>query len=201
MQIFRHLYITKPWLQIKYGKDKFKINMWTPREIRKLLVLLTGVGLEVAGVVLIIKQVDTTGIIDISSSLISGKIQSGSAGLLICFIGLFVIALSIFGGKETIIRPSNIQPIGDQTEITVTTLKADEKRALLSILLGGLLTLGLILGGIYLEDRGWKGAGIISFFGFFCAMGEGILIIAFLSSYLDIESNKEKKNKTTSDKT
>lgn len=167
--------------------------MWTPREIRKLLILLTGIGLEVAGVVMLVNQIQSEGSIDINSSIISGKIQSGSAGLLICFIGLFVIGLSLIGGKDTIIH-SNTGSTLEGKEMTTTTLNVEQKRGLVVILAVGILCLLLIFGGIYFENSGWKGATILSVFGVFFGIIGGILIIAFISSYLDTQPNNKDKS-------
>jgi len=159
-------------------------NMWTPKEVRKLLILLTGIGLEISGVYLLTKQIQTTGSIDINSGLISGKIQSGNAGLLLCFIGLFVMALSIIGSKESILYSKTLSESSKEDEITVTSFEAHEKRSLVVIIIFGILILSLILGGFYLNKIGWNVGQILIAFGVITAIVEGILIILFLESYL-----------------
>lgn len=70
--------------------------MWTPAEIRRLIAQIAGVGLAIGGFILLIQGVRATGHINISSSLLSGEIESGSAGLFLLFLGFLLIALPIF---------------------------------------------------------------------------------------------------------
>jgi hypothetical protein len=79
--------------------------MWTPKEVRKLIILIAGILFVFFGIYLMVNQVVTTGSIDISSSLITGKIQSGSAGLFIAFIGL-IMSLSSLISKESSVFPT-----------------------------------------------------------------------------------------------
>ena len=164
--------------------------MWTPKEVRKLLILLTGIGLEISGVFLLVNQIQATGNIDISSSLISGKIQSGNAGLLLCFIGLFVMALSIVGGKETIHHVSNLPEKSTETDISVTAIESSEKRGLIVIIILGLFTLVLIFSGNYLIRIKWDGGVILIVFGVLAAIIEGVMIISFIDSYLSTDKKK-----------
>jgi hypothetical protein len=161
--------------------------MWTPKEVRKLLILLTGIGLEISGVFLLVNQIQATGNIDISSSLISGKIQSGNAGLLLCFIGLFVMALSIIGGKDTIHYGANLSSKSDEVDVTITTIEPEEKRSLVVIIVLGLLIFALIFGGTYLNRIKWEGGNILIVFGVLTAIVEGIMIIIFIESYLSTD--------------
>jgi hypothetical protein len=168
--------------------------MWTPKEVRKLLILLTGIGLEISGVFLLVNQIQATGNIDISSSLISGKIQSGNAGLLLCFIGLFVMALSIIGGKDTIHYNTNLSAKTGETD-AIVTINHSEKRGLVVIVVLGLLTLALIFGGTYLNKIKWEAGIILIVFGVLTAIVEGIMIISFIDSYLDTKQTEEPKEK------
>lgn len=65
--------------------------MWTPHEVRKLLAQVAGLIFGVAGVWLIVSGVQATGKLDISSSVLSGKLESGSAGLFLVFLGFLLI--------------------------------------------------------------------------------------------------------------
>jgi len=73
--------------------------MWTPREIRRLIVLIAGIGFMIVGIVLIVKQIQATGLIDIGSEAFKGRIQSGSAGLFVCFFAFWLVFVAV-SGKE-----------------------------------------------------------------------------------------------------
>jgi hypothetical protein len=71
--------------------------MWTPNAVRRLLALIAGVGLLVFGGWLIVNGISATGSLDIQSAFVSGKIQSGSAGLFMTFLATFIIIFATFG--------------------------------------------------------------------------------------------------------
>jgi nitric oxide reductase large subunit len=73
--------------------------MWTPSEVRKLVALVAGILAFAAGIYLLITQVKAEGKINITSNIMSGEIESGSAGLLLCFLALALIVVSILGGS------------------------------------------------------------------------------------------------------
>ncbi len=55
--------------------------MWKPHEVRKLMAQLSGVALDIASLLLILEELQTTGLIKLSSSLSSGDLSKGSLGL------------------------------------------------------------------------------------------------------------------------
>ena len=69
--------------------------MWSPKEIRKTIMLIAGILFIVTGIFLIVNQVSASGSIDINSTFVSGKIQSGSAGLFLCFIGFLLCVFTM----------------------------------------------------------------------------------------------------------
>lgn len=71
--------------------------MSTQHETRKTLALLAGIVLTCAGAVLLFKGVQGGATIDIIAGLVGGRIESGSAGVLLCFLGVIVILASFFG--------------------------------------------------------------------------------------------------------
>jgi ABC-type Fe3+ transport system permease subunit len=71
----------------------------TPSDIRKLIALFAGIIFMFIGIVMVFNQIQATGSIDLSTTIISGKIQSGSAGLFICFLSIILILFSILPGK------------------------------------------------------------------------------------------------------
>jgi len=159
--------------------------MWTPTEVRKLLILLTGIGLEIVGVNLLNNEFKNSGTIDINSSLISGKIESGNIGLLICFLGLFVMALSFLGKKEIINNAAVHNSLIQEKNAPISSINKNQKRSLAVALAFGVFTLLLIFGGNFLLIKGWLIGSALMFFGFGAAIIELILIIVFISSYLD----------------
>ena len=165
--------------------------MWTPKEIRKLIALLSGIGLEIAGIILLLNQVQSTGIIDISSSIISGKIQSGSAGLLLCFLGLFVIIFSIIGGKELISHATSETNDSNDNNNNIK-LNSSLKRGLIIILSLALLVAVLIFGGEFLRKAGWGMGDFLIVIGVFLSIIEFITIVNFI--YLYINERIDNKN-------
>lgn len=59
--------------------------MWTPNEIIKLVAQIAGIIFGFGGILLMISGVKVSGKISISTDLISGEIESSSAGLLLLF--------------------------------------------------------------------------------------------------------------------
>jgi hypothetical protein len=74
--------------------------MWTPREVRKLIAQISGIIFGIGGILLMIADVKTTGKINITSNLVSGQIESGSAGLLLLFFSFFLILIPAISGKN-----------------------------------------------------------------------------------------------------
>lgn len=60
--------------------------MWNPKEFRALIAQLAGIGFGLGGVLLLIEGIQATGKINVSSTLLSGQIESGSAGLILLFL-------------------------------------------------------------------------------------------------------------------
>lgn len=77
--------------------------MWTPQAVRKLVAQVAGVLFACGGFYLIVQGVQATGRINISSNLVSGQIESGSAGLLMLFLACFLIVLPSFGGGGPVV--------------------------------------------------------------------------------------------------
>ncbi len=86
--------------------------MWA--EIRKLVVLIAGIGFMVVGIVLIVSQIQATGVIDIGTEAFKGKIESGSAGLFVCFFAFWLIVIPILPGKALQLQNSSIQAVSSK---------------------------------------------------------------------------------------
>jgi|GEM_PF-4988760 len=70
-------------------------NRWSPKEVRKTFLLLVSTLLFGAGIFLLYSQTKAEGSINIKSSILTGNIKSGSAGLFICFFAAFLMIFSI----------------------------------------------------------------------------------------------------------
>lgn len=112
--------------------------MWTPNEVRKLVALIAGILFMVIGIILIVAQIQATGNVDITSSVINGKLQSGSAGLFICFFSLLIILSSIFFTK------SNNQATADNNAQEVKSNAEKAKVAKISFIHSKLFRMGII---------------------------------------------------------
>ena len=71
--------------------------MSTQHETRKTIALVAGIVLTFAGAVLLVKGVLGGATIDIIAGLVGGRIELGSAGVLLCFFGVTVVLASSFG--------------------------------------------------------------------------------------------------------
>lgn len=65
---------------------------WEPNDVIRLAALLGALVLCVIGALMMWQGVSGEGVIDIKSSILSGSLKSGSAGLFIVFLAFMVIA-------------------------------------------------------------------------------------------------------------
>ena len=77
--------------------------MWTPKEVRKLIAQFVGVLFGIRGIILMISDVKATGKINITTNLVSGQIESGSAGLLLLFFSFFLVLIPAFLGWHSVV--------------------------------------------------------------------------------------------------
>ncbi len=61
---------------------------------------IIGAALVISGVVMAFKGLTSTGVIDIKSALLSGKIESGSLGLFFAFLGIVLLIVPILKKHE-----------------------------------------------------------------------------------------------------
>jgi hypothetical protein len=102
-------------------------------ELRKTIVLIFAIILMIVGIIMILNQISISGNIDLSTALISGKIQSGSAGLFICFFSLVMIFISTLNSKTTTITTK--QQDSTLPERKKGFLGTEMSRALLAIII------------------------------------------------------------------
>src|SRR5436190_22153145 len=64
---------------------------WKPNDWLKLIALLGAFGLFGVGSWMLFSGISAEGFVDLKSTLLSGTLKASSAGLYICFFGLFII--------------------------------------------------------------------------------------------------------------
>ena len=74
---------------------------WSPAEVRKTIILISGVVIFITGIFLFLNQTKAQGVIDFKFGMLSGNIKSGSAGLFICFFGFILICVSMLPIKKS----------------------------------------------------------------------------------------------------
>jgi hypothetical protein len=103
-------------------------------ELRKTIVLIFAIILMIIGIIMIYNQISISGSIDLSSTFISGKIQSGSAGLFICFFSLVMIFISTLNSKT--ITEKNVTSLPENKKGILNTVTA---RYLLAVIISWIL--------------------------------------------------------------
>ena len=78
--------------------------MWTPKEIRKLITLISGLVFFCLGIYLMCNQIKADGSIDIKTTLLTGHIKSGSAGLFICFFAVVMLLISLLNNDFEVLK-------------------------------------------------------------------------------------------------
>lgn len=167
--------------------------MWTPHEVRKLIAQISGVIFGVAGVILIIKDIKASGHINISSKVLSGQMESGSAGLFILFMSFLLILIpAIFT------RNSTASAIESTNKTMINTEFSDVKRMAIGTAISITLTLLLIFGGDYLENQLHVNAGaLLVMGGIMSGMVSAAMFVGFLITFVEKGSaikSEEKAN-------
>ena len=79
---------------------------WSVREWLLVITLIGGFLVFFCGIALMIAGTNAEGIIDLKSSVVSGSIKTGSAGLFVCVFGLsLVITTLVLGLRERVHQP------------------------------------------------------------------------------------------------
>lgn len=167
--------------------------MWTPNEIRKLVAQLAGIIFGVGGIALMISGVKASGKINISTDLISGEIESGSAGLLLLFFSFFLIVIPSLRNSKTAHSIEKNLKTSDESK------KAKEiKKLLIATLIGTILTLILFYSAQYLLDNKYSFGPFLMFGGVVIGIVTGFMILSIAYIYLTDEygenGNAEKNN-------
>lgn len=163
--------------------------MWNPREVRKLLAQIAGFLFGLGGIVLMITDVRATGKINISSNLISGEIESGSAGLLLIFFAFFLIIIPSMASKSN--QATEPNKAMDKTSVSLKLLH----KMLISDMICGILSITcfLISNSEKLKDNhSFTNLLVIGGYGFGALFG--LLALAAMFEFFEqSENNQEKK--------
>lgn len=65
-----------------------------------IVAVLIGASLTISGTIMAFKGITQTGTIDIKSALVSGKIETGSLGLLFAFLGVILLITAVAKKRE-----------------------------------------------------------------------------------------------------
>ncbi len=166
--------------------------MWSPNEIRKLIAQLAGIIFGAGGIALMISGVKASGKINISTNLISGEIESGSAGLLLLFFSFFLIVLPFLRNSkaihsiETNLKTSN-----------VSKKNKEIKKLFIATLIGTILSLILFYSAQYLIDNKYSFGTFLMFGGVIIGIVTGFLILSIAYVYLTDEDSENKNSEET----
>lgn len=170
--------------------------MWTPREVRKLIAQCAGVLFGIGGILLMVADVKATGKINISTNLVSGQIESGSAGLLLLFFAFFLVLIPAFQGRHTDPIPKKASKSNTKSK-SLTTVQKD----IIICLVTTLLTTTFFIGGQQLGLNGYTGFSNLLIIGGYCfGAFTGLVIIGTIFDFADdgqnIKESKEEKKET-----
>ncbi|MGN6419324.1 MAG: hypothetical protein ACTHMC_17630 [Pseudobacter sp.] len=150
--------------------------MWNPKEVRKLIAQVSGILFGIGGFYLMTVDAKATGKINITSNLLSGQIESGSAGLLLIFFAFFLIMLPTFlGGHHVRKEPSltgNPEKKKNLTEYSKTVI---------AFLVTALLCAGSFFYSDHLANKGHQNfSGVLSFVGYLLVALTGVFFFGVL---------------------
>jgi hypothetical protein len=136
---------------------------WEPHDVIRLSALLGAIALFVLGAAMMWQGIAAEGSIDLKSSIVSGSIKTGSAGLFICFMS-FVVMVFVLAGTH-------------KQQSTVATVNADRSR-FKRILPVFLTLLAVLVGSILLASSGYPG---FAFLAFLCGFLLFVVVVAALT--------------------
>lgn len=175
--------------------------MWNPSEIRKLIAQIAGFGFGAAGVWLLISGVRATGSLNITSSALSGKIESGSAGLFLIFLGFFLILFPAIFGKNVHLPKVQESPDSLFKNNERIGQISQPKKYVIANLAFIVFALLLLFGGNYVDTRLEMGVGqALVLAGIGLGVIGGIMLVFGLITWVDPtafdDSKKSSKENT-----
>jgi hypothetical protein len=154
--------------------------MWNPHEIRKLVSQLAGIALGVGGFYLLVQGVQASGRINVSSNIVSGELESGSAGLFLLFLGFLLIVMpTLWGGASTNVESA---AAGD------AKARNYDVRLIILAVAAIVVTFLLLFGGEYLAKQGWEVANFLIVAGLLCGIASAFLVVVNVMMWLGIEA-------------
>jgi hypothetical protein len=167
--------------------------MWTPKEVRKLIAQIAGILFGIGGIALMIADVKATGKINISTTLVSGQIESGSAGLLLLFFSFFLVIMPSFSGREITRKKKKKNSKTDNLSLV-------QKDIIISIV-GGVLTSSFFIISPLLNEKGYTGfSTILLIVAYLFAVLTVIGIIAILFDFVNPENENIENEKKEEEK-
>lgn len=166
-------------------------------EVRKLIAQIAGVLFGIGGIILIIMGVKTTGKINIDVNIISGEIESASAGILLLFFSFFLIIIpALFGSKETIAKQEENKSESDIIHASISSDKQQLKKIFIGVPIGVVLTVVLFLSANWAKNAEHDTfSGFLTFGGFALGIVTGFVIVIsliwFITDYGNIPEDKE----------
>ena len=163
-------------LFIYFGSFQYQNHMWTPKEIRKLIAQLSGILFGSGGFYLMSIDAKATGKINITSNILSGQIESGSAGLLLIFFAFFLILLPTFlGGHHT----SKHNAVSSSSEEKKSL--GDYGRTVIAFIGSALVCTGSFFYSDHLAIKGHeKFSGVMAFVGYLFVALTGLFFVGVL---------------------
>lgn len=154
---------------------------FTTKDIYKFIAQAVGFLMGIAGFILIWRGVQATGKIKLTSKIISGEIETGSAGLLLMFLAFFLIIIPTFLNKESL----NTISEKNETKPGISGFN-DIQRVLIGISTGIFLTCTLfICAPIAAQSNNVQFSNFLVFGGYSIGIITGIIIIFSLFSFID----------------
>ena len=142
---------------------------WEPADVIRLAALVGAFLLCLLGAYMMAQGIAAEGAIDIKSSVLSGSVKTGSAGLFILFFafGIIVFVLSSLSSKAA--------------HANLSQAKARSKTHQLAWVFWGVLVCLVVVGTLGALGNG-QGFGALAFFLGFLLIGVGAAYVAFLDA-------------------
>ena len=94
--------------------------------VLKVLAIIIGAGCMIVGSVMTYRGIRTEGWIELKSAVVSGTINVGLAGLILCFLGLILILAAVL--KRVVVETLVVTKVVEATGKAATTVIETVKR-------------------------------------------------------------------------
>ena len=158
------------------------MSTWTPNDVRKLISQTSGIALAIYGITLIVNDVKASGKINFTTSLISGEVESGSAGILLLFFSIILIIVPTISFRK-------LKAESQEALIENKSILNFKARFIIGILIGIILSFALnYFGKLSLENGLSIGNLLITgcfIIGVITGIGMIILVLTWITGELD----------------